>query len=272
MFWTDGVGDGGPYTQDQMRLFGRVCTPTNKKPNVGVVGGYLNGLLPSGGGLDQISVDTGSALVDGRPYENDLSKVIVLTRPVVGATGKRILLQADWATRTIRAVALSSADGTAALPGITQTDGVKWETPLASFTHGLDGTISALTDEREFVNYRPFQFLLDGGGAVLEVGQKGYLSIPDDCELFGWQVLADAVGSVQIDVWKDTYTNFPPTVADTICGSDKPRLVAVQKNRNLNIACETQWPKRFTRGDVLSFNVDSSATVTRVLLTLWLAG
>jgi hypothetical protein len=66
-------------------------------------------------------------------------------------------------------------------------------------------------------------------------------------------------------VWKDTYANFPPTVADTITGSEKPTLSSVQKNQDTNL---TTWTTSINVGDILAFNVDSVATLLRVTLSL----
>ena len=108
-------------------------------------------------------------------------------------------------------------------------------------------------------------FVVDGGGAAITAGQKGHLEIPFACTITGWTILADQSGSIVVDVWKDIYANFPPTVADTIAGSEKPTLSAVQKNQDLTL---TTWTTSIAAGDVLAFNVDSAATVTRVLVLL----
>ena len=108
-------------------------------------------------------------------------------------------------------------------------------------------------------------FIIDGGGPVISTGQKGHLVVPDACTITGWTVLADQSGSIVVDVWKDTYANFPPTVADTIAGSEKPTLSSVQKNQDLTL---TTWTTALAKGDVLAFNVDSATTVTRVLVSL----
>ena len=68
-----------------------------------------------------------------------------------------------------------------------------------------------------------------------------------------------------IDVWKDTYANFPPTVADTIAGSEKPTLSSAIKNEDLTL---TTWTTSVTTGDIIGFNVDSASTVTRVTLSI----
>ena len=107
--------------------------------------------------------------------------------------------------------------------------------------------------------------IIDGGGAAITTGQKGHLEIPFDCTITGWTILADQSGSIVVDIWKDSYANFPPTVADTIAGSEKPTLSTAQKNQDFSL---TTWKTLLSAGDVLAFNVDSATTVTRVLVSL----
>ncbi len=109
------------------------------------------------------------------------------------------------------------------------------------------------------------QFIIDGGGVAITTGVKGDLMIPFDCTVQGWDIVADASGSIVVDVWKDTYANFPPTVADTVTGSEKPTLVTAQKNQDLTL---TTWTTAFSRGDWLRYNVDSITTVTRVTVVI----
>lgn len=121
------------------------------------------------------------------------------------------------------------------------------------------------TDEEYFDEITTLTFIIDGGGSAITTGQKGHLEIPFACTILGWTILADVSGSIVVDVWKDTYANFPPTVADTIAGTEKPTLASVQKNQDLALAT---WTTLINAGDILAFNVDSAATVTRVTLSL----
>ena len=109
------------------------------------------------------------------------------------------------------------------------------------------------------------QMIIDGGGSAITTGVKGYMEIPFAMTITGWTLVADQSGSIVVDVWKDTYANFPPTVADTISGSEKPTLSSAQKNQYLALST---WTTSVTAGDILGFNVDSVSTVTRVTLTI----
>lgn len=108
-------------------------------------------------------------------------------------------------------------------------------------------------------------FVIDGGGSAITTGVKGYLEVPFGMTITGWTLVAKESGSIVIDVWKDTYANFPPTVADTIAGTEKPTLSSVQKNQDTSLS---SWTTAITAGDVLGFNVDSITTCTQVTLTL----
>ncbi len=112
---------------------------------------------------------------------------------------------------------------------------------------------------------RTLAFIIDGGGSAITTGQKGHLVVDFACTIKAWTILGDQSGSIVIDVWKDTYANFPPTVADTIAASAKPTLSAAQKNQDTTL---TGWTTSLSAGDILAFNVDSAATVTRVLVAL----
>ena len=72
-------------------------------------------------------------------------------------------------------------------------------------------------------------------------------------------------GSIKVDVWKDTYANFPPTDADTITGGEEPEITAGTKNQDTSL---TSWTKTITKGDIIYFNVDSITTLTKVLVSL----
>lgn len=112
---------------------------------------------------------------------------------------------------------------------------------------------------------RTITLTIDGAGSAISTGVKGYLRVPVNATITGWTLLADQVGSIVIDVWKDTFANYPPTVADTITASAKPTLSSASSDDDTTL---TGWTTAITAGDVLGFNVDSATTVTRVTLEL----
>lgn len=109
------------------------------------------------------------------------------------------------------------------------------------------------------------EFIIDGGGSTITTGQKGHLEISFACTINQVTLLADASGSIVVDIWKDTYANFPPAVGDSICASAKPTLTSNQKSQDATL---TSWTKTVAAGDILAFNVDSATTVQRVTVSL----
>lgn len=107
--------------------------------------------------------------------------------------------------------------------------------------------------------------IIDGGGSAITTGVKGHLEIPFACTINRATLLADQSGSIVIDVWKDTYANFPPDNADSITASAPPTLSSAQKSQDTTLS---GWTTSITAGDILAFNVDSCSTITRVTLSL----
>lgn len=105
----------------------------------------------------------------------------------------------------------------------------------------------------------------DGGGAPITTGIKGDLTIPFACTITAVTLLADQSGDVVLDIWKDTYANFPPTVADTITASAKPTITAAVKSQDVTL---TGWTTSIAAGDTLRFTIDSLATITRLAVQL----
>ncbi|MBL0320275.1 MAG: hypothetical protein IPP74_13445 [Alphaproteobacteria bacterium] len=109
------------------------------------------------------------------------------------------------------------------------------------------------------------EFIIDGSGTEIADGIKGDLEIPFACTLDRVTAIANESGSITVDIWKDTYANFPPTVADTITASAKPTITSGTKAQDTTL---TGWTKSIAAGDILRFNVDAATTTTRVTISL----
>lgn len=108
-------------------------------------------------------------------------------------------------------------------------------------------------------------FLIDGGGSTITTGIKGDMVVDFDFTIKQATLLADQTGSIVVDLWKDTYANYPPTNADSICASAKPTISSATKSQDATL---TGWTVNGNAGDIIRVNVDSITTCTRVLLSL----
>lgn len=136
---------------------------------------------------------------------------------------------------------------------------------MATLAARLAALAARLAAEVNKHRYHTITFVIDGGGAAITTGVKGDLYIPFGCTIEQWTLLADQSGSAVVDIWKDTYANAPPTIADVITASAKPTLSGAAKNQSSTL---TGWTTAIAAGDVLRFNVNSATTVQRVTISL----
>lgn len=106
---------------------------------------------------------------------------------------------------------------------------------------------------------------IDGGGAAISTGVKGDVVAAFPFEILEWAALADQTGSIEIDIWKDTYANYPPTSGDSITASARPAIASGVKGQSSTL---TGWTTSVALGDTLRFNVASASGVQRVTLVL----
>lgn len=123
---------------------------------------------------------------------------------------------------------------------------------LAYIKTGMTGAISVV---------------IDGGGSTITTGIKGDVIVPYGCTITSYTAVADQSGSIVVDIWKDTYANFPPTDADSITASAPVTLSSATKATDSTL---TGWGtgKNITAGDILRFNVDSVTSITRLTISI----
>ncbi|MFW6118864.1 MAG: hypothetical protein ACOC7S_00860 [Planctomycetota bacterium] len=107
-------------------------------------------------------------------------------------------------------------------------------------------------------------FVIDGGGSAIETGEKGHFVVPAG-EIVEVVLLAGQSGDIKVDLWKDTYGNFPPTDADSICGGNEPEISSGNKDRDTTLS---GWTTSLSDGDVIAVNVDSVDTIERCTVAL----
>lgn len=190
-----------------------------------------------------------------------------VSAPVLGFPTANIASAATGTIRISGRVPNLGALATGSRYYVSTSAGQLTTTKLANmrFVGHADSTASLIL-EPQALTWRELilEFGSPGAGALTS-GVKKYIQLPFASLVTGWSLFAEQAGSIVIDVWSDTYANFPPTVADTIAGSEKPTLVAVQKNQDLNLST---WTNLIPAGNVLGFNIDSITTVNYVSLTL----
>lgn len=108
-------------------------------------------------------------------------------------------------------------------------------------------------------------YAIDGFGGQLVPGPQPAIRVPYDCTIESVTLLADRIGSVVIDIWKDSYANYPPTDADSITGASPPTITTAVKSEDTTLS---GWTTSLLAGDTLIFNVDSVSLIRQLSVIL----
>jgi hypothetical protein len=99
----------------------------------------------------------------------------------------------------------------------------------------------------------------DGGGSVLTVaGSEVEFTIPYNCTITGWTLVADAAGNMTVEIDKSTYSAYPTMTS--IVASAKPALATAQKNTDSTL---TGWTTAWAAGSVGKAYLSGTPTVIK---------
>jgi hypothetical protein len=136
-------------------------------------------------------------------------------------------------------------------------------TPSAvNLTNATALPTSALPSNQTF---RSITYVIDGGGSAITTGVKGTLVVPFACTINSATLIADQSGSIVVDIWKKAFASTLPTVANTITASDIPTLSSAVTVQDTTL---TGWTTSVSANDMITYNVNSASTVTRVTIAL----
>lgn len=131
----------------------------------------------------------------------------------------------------------------------------------AAFAIAVSGTNAANVNAHERTG---LSYVIDGAGAEIVQGFKGYVEIPFAMWITGWTIVAEQAGSCVVDILKSNgYGGFPTT--SSITDNDKPTLNNAQKNQNTD---PSAWVRALGQGDLLGFTVLGAGTVQSVTVAL----
>lgn len=159
--------------------------------------------------------------------------------------------------------------GSLYVTGSTQSPGsghlITYNTASGLFSYTASSAVGGGGSPTDVTNLKSgsFGITVDGQGSTVTTGDAGYILIPYNCTMSGWFMFGDQVGSIGIDLRRDTYNTFPAVQADTICGGFFPTMSSEQKSSGSVAGWTTTT---LNSGDIINFNVTSSSTVTRVNL------
>jgi hypothetical protein len=108
-------------------------------------------------------------------------------------------------------------------------------------------------------------FVWDGGGAVITTPKVQDVYLPSSGSITGWYIMADVATNATVDLWVDTFANYPPTVSDTIVGGNYVSLTGVNHNSDTTL---TSWNKYPIAGSTMRANISACSAATKITLTI----
>lgn len=136
---------------------------------------------------------------------------------------------------------------------------------LASAHIYSDAGDAALAAAQVNGKLQPLQFIFDGSGSVVAVGQEDFIYVPYGCTILGYVIFGDVAGSAVFDVDVDVYANFPPNGADSIVAAAPPTLTAALFVKSTTL---TGWGTSIAAGSWVRAVVSSCSTITKLRLIL----
>jgi hypothetical protein len=174
LWTTSSSGDGSStYSRADWAVVGRVFAACSGYQ--GVASSYLNELAGSVTGANTVAINTGGAVVDGKPYENDASVNVTIPSAVGGGNTRidRIVLRASWSAQTVRITRIAGTDASSpTAPAITQTSGTTYDIMLYRATVNTSGTVT-IVDERTWAIVATDDSTLENNAGTLRVKDAG---------------------------------------------------------------------------------------------------
>ncbi len=141
---------------------------------------------------------------------------------------------------------------------------------LADFdSHSDEDTLASNGTTWEVITngtYFTINFIIDGGGETITTGIKGDIIVDVDATILGVTLLADQSCTMAVDIWKDTYANFPPDNDDSI--TDAGTTPTTSAGTKAQDGTMTSWTTTISAAEILRFNVDANDNATRMTVSI----
>ncbi len=143
-----GAGDGASsFTRTDWSSISKVLAACFAPEGVAAM---LNTLTGSVTGANTVQINTGGAVVDGKPYYNSSAVSVNIPSAAGGGNTRidRVVLRADWTAQTVRVTRIAGIDAASpTAPLYATSTGAVYDVPLYQALVNTSGTVT-LTDER----------------------------------------------------------------------------------------------------------------------------
>lgn len=192
-------------------------------------------------------------------WQNDVLDKDLATAPTSPADNARYIVAGiggNWSTATINDIAWFLDGGWVF---ITPVAGMKLYVEDEAIEYKYNGTSWDAENNT-------LQVTIGEQGVALVTGFAGQIVVPYDCKIISAEITSLLTGSIVIDIWSDSYANYPPTDVDSITASAPLTISTAIKAQDTTL---TGWTKTLTQGQRLFLNIDSVSAIETVHFTLF---
>ncbi len=122
-----------------------------------------------------------------------------------------------------------------------------------------------ITLTRKSKQTQTIPLIIDGGGQAIAPNTERFFHIDYPGEFQVVTLLADVEGSIQVDIYKETYGEYPKAVPVSICAAALPEITNAKKSQDTTL---TGWTKSFAAGTVFRAKVLSCTNIKVVTIGL----
>jgi hypothetical protein len=106
---------------------------------------------------------------------------------------------------------------------------------------------------------------MNNGVAILSTGIAGDITLPHNLIINDWKVFVEPTGTIDIELWKSDYANYPPTAA-TLMGDTG---VGIYSEGLKNSGVTDYWTTSTgAKDDIIRINIAGVTNATKLNLTL----
>jgi hypothetical protein len=152
----------------------------------------------------------------------------------------------------------------------TYNVGVDGTLPFFNFVSDVSGSSPAsnmnkIDNFAGALQYTTIEILMGDGTSDITPGIAAYIEMPYTFTVTSVSIFANTSGSLTVDIWKDTYANYPPTDLDSVTSATPPTLFKQNKYRDVALS---GWTVTWNKDDIVAINIDFAEGVTMATLSL----
>lgn len=235
-------------------IYGKPILDVSQAGKEQTIAEFLATVARGAGGVHEVTATTGTEVLTPEEAENGLIRAtgtlvanLLIQFPAEHIAGHRII-----SNETSGAFDLEvEFDGGASPVTIAQGE-------AAIF---IDGAIIPMGGGGSVVG---FSIAIDGGGSELaDNAQSIPVEVPYSMTLMKVTAYADTTGDVEVDVYNDTYANYPADGSDSIVGAAPVTISSGIKSQDSTLS---GWTTALTAGSHLILHVNSCTDITRLVV------